>query len=195
LVLVTSAWFAAACAALQLARPGQAFAQPRLPSKFGTQRCIARRNRCAAGSFSEHGQGSVQRPRFATVSLKRRIGISCRSAELAAFEDRGFVTVRRVGHGAGHDGTHEHCIWHRRYRRPCCWCFHGRLCLCLSRGSSRRRGREGSKTPAGGEGETAQAAWQHGGLDRPHTEGATTRRTVSGLPLLSGRDGAGFAAA
>jgi hypothetical protein len=99
-------------------------------------------------------------------SLKHRIGISCRSTELESFGDCCFLTARRVGHGAGRSGTHEHRIWRGRYRRACDRGFHGRLCLCLPRGSSGQRGREAPKTPAGGEGTTAQAARPDGGLVR-----------------------------
>jgi hypothetical protein len=84
-------------------------------------------------------------------------------------EDCRFLTAREVGHGAGLGGTHRYRIWHGRYRRPCCWGFLGRLCLCLSRGSSGRGGREATRTPAGGEGGTAQAAWRDEGLVRPYS--------------------------
>jgi hypothetical protein len=43
------------------------------------------------------GRGKFWRPRSATPSLKRRIGISCRSAELEAFEDSCFLTARGSG--------------------------------------------------------------------------------------------------
>jgi hypothetical protein len=42
----------------------------------------------------QHEQGISWRPQFATPSLKRRIDISCGSAELEAFEDCCFLTAR-----------------------------------------------------------------------------------------------------
>ena len=95
--MIPSGSLAAACAALQLARPGRAFAQPRPRSKFGTKRCLARRNRCAAGSFSSTGRSKFRGPRFATVSLKRPTGISCRSAELEGIRGSLFRHGKGVG--------------------------------------------------------------------------------------------------
>jgi hypothetical protein len=60
-----------------------------------------------------------------------------------------FPHGKGVGHGSGLGGAHGHRIWHGRSRRACCWGFHGRLWLCLSRGSSGRGGREATRTPAG----------------------------------------------
>jgi hypothetical protein len=117
-------------------------------------------------------------------SLKHRIGISCRSLELESFGDCCFLTARRVGHGAGRSGTHEHRIWRGRYRRACDRGFHGRLRLCLPRGSSGQRGREAPKTPAGGEGRTAQAARPDGGLVRLYSRKDGSSNSI-GIAKLS----------
>src|SRR5919109_1839403 len=129
-----------------------------LPSSLAARQIGRWAPACASASRE------ARRSQSAAPGLKRRIGISCRLAELEAFEDRRFLTVRGVGHGAGHGGTHEHRIWHGRHHGACSWGFHGCLCLCLSRGSSRRGGGEASKTRAGGEGRTARAAPPDGDL-------------------------------
>jgi hypothetical protein len=103
-------------------------------------------------------KGESFRGPFCDSKLEFQIGISSRSAELEAFGDRYFLMVRGLGHGAGLGGAHEHRILHGRYRRACCWGFLGRLCLCLSRGSSGRGGREATKTPGGGDGRTTETA-------------------------------------
>jgi len=114
-----------------------------------------RRGRFAAGRAARplpaRAGGKSWRLQFAAASLGCQIGISNRSAELKH--------LRMVGDGGGLGGTHGRRIWHGRYRRICCWGFLGRLCLCLSRGSSGRGRRDTSKTPARGERRTAQAAW------------------------------------